>query len=154
LERLAVKDMRMKSRQMNRVLRASQLGYVRDRLKFKLDKVRTCSHGIRYRSVQAAYSSQQCAQCGFSFLMNRRTQAEFHCLWCGDQANPDENAAQNIAERFGDDELNPLSFREVEMVLALRFLRHLPVARSATAGLELQPILDRPATPEHMVAER
>jgi len=71
--------------------------------------------------------------------MNRRTQAEFHCLWCGDQANPDENAAQNIAERFGDDELNPLSFREVEMVLALRFLRHLPVARSATAGLELQP---------------
>jgi len=149
LERLAVKDMRMKSRQMNRALRASQLGYVRDRLKFKLDE-----RGIRCRSVQAAYSSQQCSQCGFSFPMNRRTQAEFHCLWCGYQANADENAAQNIAERFGDDELNARSFRDVEMVLALRFLRHLPVARCATAGLELQPILDAPATPEHMVAER
>ena len=70
--------------------------------------------------------------------MNRRSQAWLHCLWCGYEANADENAAQNIAERFGDDELNALSFREVETVLALRFMRRLPVARSATAGLELQ----------------
>jgi IS605 OrfB family transposase len=55
LERLTVKDMRFKSRQMNRALRASQLGYARDKLKFKLDE-----RGIRYRSVQPAYSSQQC----------------------------------------------------------------------------------------------
>jgi len=46
LERLTVKDMCLKSRQMNRALRASQLGYVRDKLKFKLDE-----RGIRYRSV-------------------------------------------------------------------------------------------------------
>ena len=44
LERLTVKGMRLKSRQMNRALRASQLGYVRDKLKFKLDE-----RGIRYR---------------------------------------------------------------------------------------------------------
>ncbi len=134
LERLSVKDMRFKSRQMNRILRASQLGYVRDKLRFKLDE-----RGIRYRLVQPAYSSQQCSHCGFTISMNRRSQAEFRCLWCGYEANADENAAQNIAERFGDDELNALSFREVEMVLALRFMRCLPVARSATAGLELQP---------------
>jgi len=133
LERLSVKDMRRKSRQMNRALRAAQLGYVRDQLKFKLDE-----RGIRYRSVQPAYSSQQCSQCGFTFPMNRRSQAMFHCQWCGYAANADENAAQNIAERFGDDELNALSFRAVETVLALRFLHRLPVARSATAGLELQ----------------
>ena len=142
LERLSVKDMRMKSRQMNRALRTSQLGYVRDKLKFKLDEA-----GFRYRSVQPAY-------CGFTSPMNRRSQAEFRCLWCGYQANSDENAAQVIAERFGDVELNTLSFREMETVLVLRFMRRLPVARSATAGLELQPILDGPATPEHMVAER
>ena len=136
LERLTVKDMRFKSRQMNRALRASQLGYVRDKLKFKLDE-----RGIRYRSVQPAYSSQQCSHCGFTFSMNRRSQSEFHCLWCGFEANADENAAQNIAERFGDDELNMLSFREVEMVLALRFMRCLPDARSASARLELQPSL-------------
>ena len=56
-------------------LRAAQLGYIRDKLKFKLDE-----HGIGYRSVQAAYSSQQCSQCGFTFPMNRRSQAEFCCL--------------------------------------------------------------------------
>jgi IS605 OrfB family transposase len=68
LERLTVKDMRFKSKQMNRALRASQLGYIRDKLKFKLDE-----RGIRYRSVQPAYSSQQCSQCGFTISMNRRS---------------------------------------------------------------------------------
>ncbi|GFP33715.1 putative transposase, partial [Candidatus Hakubella thermalkaliphila] len=131
LERLSVKDMRFKSRQMNRVLRASQLGYVRDKLKFKLDE-----RGIRYRSVQPAYSSQQCSHCGFTFSLNRRSQAEFRCLWCGYEANADENAAANLAERFGDEELNLLPFREVETVLARRFMRRLPDARSASAGLD------------------
>jgi len=129
IERLSVKDMRFKSRQMNRALRASQLSYVRDKLKFKLDE-----RGIRYRSVQPAYSSQQCSKCGFTFSLNRRNQSEFFCLFCGYSANADENAALNIAERFGDEELNKCSFREVETVLALRFLRRHPVARSATAG--------------------
>ena len=132
LERLTVKDMRFKSRQMNRALRASQLGYVREKLKFKLDE-----RGIRYRSVQPAYSSQQCSHCGFTISMNRRSQAEFHCLWCGFEANADENAASNIAERFSDEELNSLPFRDVETALAIRFMRRLPDARSASAGLEL-----------------
>jgi putative transposase len=131
LERLTVKDMRFRSRQMNRALRASQLGYARDKLKFKLDE-----HGIRYRSVQPAYSSQQCSQCGFTISMNRRSQAEFRCLWCGYEANADENAASNIAERFSDEELNTLPFRAVETTLAIRFMRRLPDARSASAGLD------------------
>lgn len=134
LERLSVKDMRFKSRQMNRALRASQLGYARDKLKFKLDE-----RGIRYRSVQPAYSSQQCSQCGFTFSMNRRSQAEFHCLWCGYTANADENAASNLAERFSDEKLNSLPVREVETALALRFMRGLPDARSASAGLDTSP---------------
>jgi IS605 OrfB family transposase len=132
LERLTVKDMHFRSRQMNRALRASQFGYIRDKLKFKLDE-----RGIRYRSVQPSFSSQQCSRCGFTIAMNRHSQAEFHCLWCGFEANADENAAQVIAERFSDDELNALPFRDMETVLAIRFLRRLPDARSASAGLEL-----------------
>jgi putative transposase len=132
LERLSVKDMRFKSREMNRALRAAQLGYVRDKLKFKLDE-----RGIRYRSVQPAYSSQQCSRCGFVSSLNRRSQAAFVCLWCGYEANADENAASNIAERFGDEELNTLPFRDVETVLALRFMSRLPDTRSVSAGLEL-----------------
>ena len=135
VERLTVKDMRFKSRQMNRWLKAGQLGYVRDKLKFKLDE-----RGIRYRSVHPAYSSQECSHCGFISPMNRRTQADFECLWCGYKANADENAAANIAKRFGDQALNTLPFRDVETELAFRFLRRLPGARSASAGLELQPV--------------
>jgi len=141
LERLSVKDLRFKSCQMNRALRASQLGYVRDRLKFKLDE-----RGIRYRLVQPAYSSQQCSQCGFTLSMNRRSQDHFVCLWCGYTANADENAAANLAERFSDEALNALPFRDVETVLALRFMRRLPDlpawqagARSVSAGLDTSP---------------
>lgn len=134
VERLTIKEMRFKSRKMNRALRASQLGYVRDKLKFKLDE-----RGVRYRSVQPAYSSQECSQCGFTLSMNRRSQAEFECLWCGYKANADENAAANLAKRFGDEALNTLPFRDVEAALAERFMRRFPDARSASAGLELQP---------------
>jgi transposase len=132
LERLNVKEMRFKSRQMNRRLRASQLGYLRDKLKFKLDE-----QGICYRSVQPAYSSQQCSHCAYVSSSNRRSQAEFVCQHCGAALNADVNAARNIAERFGDDELNALSFRAVEAVLAERFARRLPPdARSTSARLD------------------
>ena len=134
MERLSVRDLRFRSRRMNRALGASQLGYVRDKLKYKLDE-----RGIRYRAVQAAYSSQQCSACGFTLSMNRRTQDQFVCLWCGYAANADENAASNIAERQRDEEMNSLSFREVEAALAIRFMRGLPDARSPSAGLDTSP---------------
>lgn len=131
IERLNVKDMRFKSRQMNRRLRASQLGYIRDKLRFKFDE-----RGVRYRSVQPAYSSQQCSHCGYVSSLNRRTQAEFICRHCGFSCNADVNAALVIAERFGDDEVNSLSFREVEAVLVTRFAKRFPDARSASADLD------------------
>jgi hypothetical protein len=66
--------------------------------------------------------------------MNRCSQAEFHSLWCGFEANADENAASNLAERFSDEELNSLPFRAVETTLAIRFMDRLPDARRASAG--------------------
>lgn len=170
VERLTVKDMRFKSRQMNRALRVSQLGYVRDKLKFKLDTCPTPQvlgeRCIRYRSVQPAYSSQECSQCGFILSLNRRSQAEFECLptgglrlWCGHSANSDENAGANLAKRFGDEALNTLPFRDVEAALAERFMRRFPdpasrtagrCARSASARLELQPSVT-PAPPQVQV---
>jgi Putative transposase DNA-binding domain len=132
LERLNVKDMRFKSRLLNRRLRASQLGYSRDKLKFKLDE-----QGIRYRSVQPAYSSQQCQPCGFVHEDNRRSQSRFECLNCGHFENADVNAARNIAKRFDDDELNQLPFRDVKALLQTRFAnRPSPDARSASADLD------------------
>jgi Putative transposase DNA-binding domain len=127
-----VKDMRFKSRLMNRRLRASQLGYIKDKLRFKLDE-----HGLRYRSVQPAYSSQQCSRCGFVSELNRKSQAEFVCQHCGFVCHADVNAAQNIAERFGDDELNQLPFRAVKALLEARFPQRLsPDGCSPSAGLD------------------
>ena len=131
LERLNVKAMRFKSRLMNRRLRASQLGYLQDKLRFKLDE-----RGLRYRSVQPAYTSQQCSRCGFVSKLNRKSQAEFVCQHCSFACHADVNAALNIAERFSDDELNALSFRDVEVLLATRFAKRFPDARSASAGLD------------------
>lgn len=47
----------------------------------------------------AAYSSQECAACGFTSPHNRPSQAEFHCLACGNRANADINAAKVIQSR-------------------------------------------------------
>ena len=69
-------------------LRAAQLGYIKDKLRFKLDE-----RGWRYRSVQPAYSSQQCSHCGCVSPLNRRSQAEFACQHCGFVCNADVNAA-------------------------------------------------------------
>jgi hypothetical protein len=43
----------------------------------------------------------------------------YRCLWWGFEANADKNAAQVIGERFDDDELNALPFRDMETVLAI-----------------------------------
>ena len=128
LERLSVKDMRFKSRAMNRWLSAAQLGYTRDKLKFKLDE-----RGIRYRSVQPAYTSQQCSQCGYVDSENRPSQAQFKCLACGFESNADWNGALNIAERFGDDELNHLPFSAVKPLLEQRYQERPPATRSVAA---------------------
>jgi predicted RNA-binding Zn-ribbon protein involved in translation (DUF1610 family) len=133
LERLGVKDMKFKSREMNSRLKASQLGYMHDHLIFRLDDV-----GIRYLSVQPAFSSQQCSECGYIAKTNRPDQEHFHCLNCGFTGNADFNAARVLAKRFGDDELQKCSFKDVKALLDKRFEESLPVARSATAGLETE----------------
>ena len=131
VELLNVKDMRFKSRQMNRWLRAAQLGFIHDRLKFKLDDA-----GVRYRSVQAAYSSQECSKCGYVDKANRLDQEHFCCKNCGFTANADFNASRIIAKRFGDDELNLCSFNNLKDILDNRFKMRFPVACSATAELD------------------
>ena len=49
--------------------------------------------------VDAAYSSQECSQCGYTHEDNRKTQAVFSCLECGYTANADTNAAKVILGR-------------------------------------------------------
>jgi putative transposase len=49
-------------------------------------------------AVNPAYTSQTCSACGYVDAKNRRSQAEFKCLACGQEAHADHNAAINIRE--------------------------------------------------------
>ena len=133
LERLSIKSMRFKSRMMNRILKSSKIGYAIERLKEKLDR-----YHIRYASVPAAYSSQECSNCGYIDRNNRVSQSKFHCKFCGYRENADVNACTVIGKRFGDSELESITdYRKVKSVLLERFFRRFPGARSASGGLEL-----------------
>ena len=64
------------------------------RLKDKMD-----ANGGNLVIVPAAYTSQTCHQCGHVASENRESQAVFHCVECGYEANADVNAAKNILGR-------------------------------------------------------
>jgi transposase len=51
----------------------------------------------RVEQVPAAFTSQRCARCGHVATDNRKSQAVFCCVACGETANADFNAARNIA---------------------------------------------------------
>ena len=67
------------------------------RLKDKMD-----ANGGRLVIVPAAYTSQTCHKCGHVAKGNRDSQAVFHCVECGYEANADVNAAENILGRALD----------------------------------------------------
>ncbi len=52
--------------------------------------------GSRFVSVNPAYTSQTCSQCGHCAPENRKNQAVFQCVACGLNLNADLNAALNI----------------------------------------------------------
>ena len=56
--------------------------------------------GISVKQVGSAYTSQRCAECGFTADENRRTRTEFRCVKCESEANADYNAAKNIGMRY------------------------------------------------------
>jgi putative transposase len=49
--------------------------------------------------VNAAYTSQECANCGHTHSANRRSQSEFVCVSCDHSDNADKNASNVIAKR-------------------------------------------------------
>ena len=55
--------------------------------------------GVPVASVDPAYTSQDCAECGHRDRRNRKTQAAFRCISCGHSDNADVNAARNIRSR-------------------------------------------------------
>ena len=82
------------SRTMNRLL--TRAG--RKALQSKLVRLNE-EQGVTTTEVQAAYTSQMCAHCGYTDRKNRQSQAKFKCQCCGHTCNADVNAAFNILQR-------------------------------------------------------
>ncbi|WP_121823010.1 RNA-guided endonuclease InsQ/TnpB family protein [Halostella salina] len=58
------------------------------------------AEGISVKQVGSAYTSQRCAECGFTADENRPTRTDFRCVKCEAEANADYNAAKNIGMRY------------------------------------------------------
>ena len=123
-----------KSRPVNRILNRSLLGYLKDKLRFRLmDK------GIDYEGVQPAYSSQECLRCGWVSRNNRKNQEHFKCDICGYTKNADLNASLNILGRSQDKELNSITnHKSVKELLKKRFYD----AHSVSSWLDLDSFLE------------
>lgn len=79
---------------LNRSILSNNWSRLMRRLQDKMD-----ANGGRLVVVPAAYTSRTCHQCGHVASENRESQAVFHCVRCGHQANADVNAAMNILDR-------------------------------------------------------
>jgi IS605 OrfB family transposase len=70
-------------------------GTLYEQVEYKAEAV-----GISVKQVGSAYTSQRCAECGFTTDENRRTRNDFRCVKCESEANADYNAAKNIGMRY------------------------------------------------------
>jgi putative transposase len=100
LEKMSISSLHFKSRGMNAMLAASQLGHVHEQIKWL-----AMQRGQPITYVNPAYSSQECSRCHHTERMNRPNQQTFCCRVCGFRANADENAARNLERRAGDGQL-------------------------------------------------
>ena len=115
-EELSVASMRFKARSMNAYLYASNLAHIPDQIAWA-----TARRGRAAHTVKAAYSSQECHRCHYPDRANRPNQQTFHCTVCGHRDHADRNAALNVAQRFGDQELAACTNKgEVKAVLLRR----------------------------------
>ena len=83
--------------ELNRSILGNNWSRLMKRLKDKMD-----ANGGNLVIVPAAYTSQTCHKCGHVASKNRDSQAVFHCVECGYEANADVNAAMNILGRALD----------------------------------------------------
>lgn len=107
IEKLNVSGMRFKARQMNRYLKASQIGHIQEHFYWTAAK-----RGMPIVSVPAAYSSQACPVCHYADRVNRPNQQTFCCQRCGYNGHADVVAAVNLKARLIDTELRQCRSRE------------------------------------------
>ena len=112
-------------RRINRLLSSWSKGTLRDVLELGAKK-----NGVLLAEVNAAFTSQQCRNCGHVHRDNRRGDV-FACVACQHKENADFAAAKNVKDRFFDSEIDV--FTPVSKVREILLKRHR--VRLSTLGL-------------------
>ena len=110
-QRIIVEDLssmrgKAKGKRMSRQVSLWMRSVLAERLDFK-----TTARGSRRQAVASAYTSQECAHCGFTAKDNRKGD-HFRCLFCGTVDTADGNAAKVILKRSTDLEIKPWMTKE------------------------------------------
>jgi putative transposase len=105
-----------KAQQNHRAIALEDLRHIRTSTEARLKKSQRAKHsswafwqlrfflqykatlaGVPLHTVNPAYTSRTCSQCGHCAKANRKSQSEFCCKQCGFSCNADWNAAINIS---------------------------------------------------------
>ncbi len=97
---IAIEELRHIRKRTERTVKRSQrskhsswaFGQLRSFLSYK-----AVLAGVPLHTVNPAYTSRTCSQCGHCEQANRKSQSEFCCVQCGFRCNADWNAAINIS---------------------------------------------------------
>lgn len=93
VERLDLRSPEL-SRRMNRLVSNFGGRYLKEKLQ-RLQEL----YGIQVVEANPAYTSQECARCGYVDPRNRQDTQTFRCLACGHRGNAQVNAAKNLLRR-------------------------------------------------------
>ena len=116
-EDLTLTFKKTKSKKVNCILNRSLMGYLKDKLRFRI-----IDQSLAHQAVHAAYSSQECYECGWVSRANRKSQEKFKCEICDYENHADLNASLNIKRRSFDKELNSIQkYWLVKELLLKRF---------------------------------
>ncbi len=95
IQNFASNFVRINGIRINKLLRTLRFSMIKTWISQIFEK-----NGIQVTITHAHYSSQQCNKCGHVDRGNRKTQEEFKCVSCGHEANADDNARHNLADRL------------------------------------------------------
>ena len=94
------------------------------------------TYGIVVETREAAYSSQQCAKCGYADKKNRTSQSVFRCRFCGNKLHADVNAARVVGHRrsVATPFSGPAQRKRLLHAQVAQFMSAFPVSRVASGG--------------------
>ena len=101
-----IKDIFKNSKKNKKLTKKSRSKYQRWVYSYLFERIKqlTEATGVHLVSVNPAYTSQKCSECGFIHKLNRKGE-NFFCRNCDYKSDADYNASKNILQNYLTQEL-------------------------------------------------